>query len=139
MDMTAGMPLGAAVAAAAAGAGLGGLARWRVSEAVARRTGGRFPWGTLTVNISGCLLLGAFGAAATTTPGFASPALWLFGAGGFLGSYTTVSSFSLQTLELLQMRAFGRAALNVALSLVLCLGATWLGWQAARAALGAAV
>jgi CrcB protein len=101
---------------------LGGAARYFVSGAVARSVGETFPWGTLIINVSGALLIGIFGGLArNSTSILAQPDVWLLAVTGFLGCYTTVSSFSLQTLTLAnngQMpRALGYVALSVALSL----------------------
>jgi CrcB protein len=101
---------------------LGGAARYFVSGAVARSVGETFPWGTLIINVSGALLIGIFGGLARdSTSILAQPDVWLLAVTGFLGCYTTVSSFSLQTLSLArdsQMpRALGYIVLSVALSL----------------------
>jgi len=80
---------------------LGGVARYFISGFVARRVGETFPWGTLFINVSGAFLIGIFGALAEDRASIlASPDPWLFAVTGFLGCYTTVSSFSLQTLAL---------------------------------------
>ena len=111
------------------GSVLGGCARYFVSGAVARRLGETFPWGTMTINVTGAFVIGILGALATH-PGsiFASPGPWLFAVTGFLGCYTTVSSFSLQTLTLARggepLHAFG----NVVLSVGLCLAAVACGF-----------
>lgn len=109
------------------GGALGGIARYWLSTVVARRFGAAFPWGTLVVNVSGALLIGVIAAVLQDR----AHAVWFWAVYGFLGSYTTVSSFSLQTLELLHTGAPGRALGNVVLSLVCCLGAAacglWLG------------
>ena len=104
------------------GSALGGCARYFLSGAIARRFGETFPWGTMTVNVSGAFLIGVFGALATHPASrLASPDLWLLAVTGFLGCYTTVSSFSLQTLTLANngqtSRALGYIVLSVALSL----------------------
>jgi CrcB protein len=106
----------------AIGSALGGIARYFVSGVVARRLGETFPWGTLCVNVSGAFLIGIFAAlAGDNTSIFASPDPWLFAVTGFLGCYTTVSSFSLQTLSLARDgesgRAMGYSVLSIALSL----------------------
>jgi CrcB protein len=106
----------------AIGSALGGIARYFVSGVVARRLGETFPWGTLCVNVSGAFLIGIFAAlAADNSSIFASPDPSLFAVTGFLGCYTTVSSFSLQTLSLARDgesgRAMGYSVLSVALSL----------------------
>ncbi len=118
-----------ALAWVALGSALGGAARFAVSGLVARAIGGAFPWGTMGVNVTGSLALGALAARADI--GAVSPALWQVAALGFLGSYTTVSSFSLQTLALVRDGAHARAASNVALSLALCLAAAAAGYLAA--------
>jgi len=111
------------------GSAAGGMARFWLGDAVARRYGERFPWNTLVVNVSGALAIGICAALLLTGhPGEAVPLTWRLGIVGFLGSYTTVSSFSLQTLALAHDRAWGRAAGNIALSLSLCIGGAGLGW-----------
>lgn len=119
----------------ATGSALGGAARFLVSGLVARAIGETFPWGTMTVNVTGSLALGAL--AARVDSGGLEPALWQLAAVGFLGSYTTVSSFSLQTLALVRDGDVARAAGNVALSLALCLGAAAAGFAAGPALAGA--
>lgn len=111
------------------GSAAGGMARFWLADAVAHRYGERFPWGTLVVNASGALAAGICAALLSNSqPDDAAALAWRLGIVGFLGSYTTVSSFSLQTLALAHDRAWGRAAGNIALSLGLCLGAVSLGW-----------
>ncbi|MBR0849077.1 fluoride efflux transporter CrcB [Bradyrhizobium diazoefficiens] len=111
------------------GSVLGGTARYFVSGVVARRLGETFPWGTMTINVTGAFLIGIFGALATH-PGsvFASPDPWLFAVTGFLGCYTTVSSFSLQTLTLARSGEPLAALGNVAFSVGLCLAAVSCGF-----------
>ena len=113
----------------AIGSALGGMARYWCSGVAARLIGETFPWGTMTINVTGAFLIGIFGALATH-PGslFASPTPWLFAVTGFLGCYTTVSSFSLQTLTLArngeQLHALG----NIVFSVGLCLAAVSCGF-----------
>ena len=116
------------------GGGLGSAARLAVSEMVARRIGDGFPWGTLVVNLTGSLAIGFL---ATIT---APDNHWLAGSGarhfimlGLLGGYTTFSSFSLQTLELMRAGDWPRAGGNVVLSVTLCLAGAWLGHVLAHA------
>lgn len=102
-----------------AGAALGGMARLGVCEAAARWCGERFPWGTLAVNISGALAIGlVFGLVSGGADVAAGPhgAAWQLAGIGFLGSYTTVSSFSLQTLALAHDRSWRRVTANIAAS-----------------------
>ncbi len=114
------------------GSVLGAIARYFVSGFVARRVGETFPWGTLFINVSGAFLIGIFGALAEDNASvLASPDPWLFAVTGFLGCYTTVSSFSLQSLALARDGEGGRSALYVGISVVLCLAAVALGFSLA--------
>lgn len=107
----------------------GGIARYFVSGVVARHVGETFPWGTIIVNVSGAFLIGVFGALATNDASlFASPNPWLLAVTGFLGCYTTVSSFSLQTLNLIRDGQTRRAIGNVVFSVVFCLSAVTSGF-----------
>ncbi|KHJ52346.1 camphor resistance protein CrcB [Vreelandella venusta] len=109
----------------ALGGALGGMGRFAVSNAAAKRLGKVFPWGTLIVNASGALLAGWL----LAHYGLQHHApTWAFAIIGLLGGYTTVSSFSLQTLELYQSGQAARAALNVASTLGLGLLMATLGW-----------
>jgi fluoride exporter len=111
------------------GSALGGIARYFLSGLVARRVGETFPWGTLSVNISGALLIGVFGALAQNNASlFASSNPWLFAVTGFLGCYTTVSSFSLQTLALARDGERSRATGYVVASVVLSIAAAAVGF-----------
>lgn len=109
------------------GSALGGMARFWLSGFVGRRVGETFPWGTLAVNASGTLLIGFAVAATAGGAGGHAAALWHLAVVGFLGSYTTVSSFSLQTLVLAQAGEPRRATGNVVLSLGACLAAAGFG------------
>ena len=117
------------VIAIVVGSVLGGCARYFISGAIARRLGETFPWGTMTINVSGAFLIGILGALATH-PGsvFAAPNPWLFAVTGFLGCYTTVSSFSLQTLTLARNGEPVHALGNVVFSVGLCLAAVSCGF-----------
>ncbi|MGE0747339.1 MAG: CrcB family protein [Rhodospirillales bacterium] len=116
----------AGLAWVALGSALGGAARFIVSELALRWLGGPMPWGTLAVNVTGAFALGALAAAGHGGTG-ALAAVWQLAAVGVLGSYTTVSSFSLQTLSLWRAGAHGAAMANVALSLALGLAAAAAG------------
>ena len=121
----------------ALGSALGGMARFWLSGFVGRRIGESFPWGTMAVNASGAFAIGVIASAAASGQGiFATPEPWQFAVIGSLGSYTTVSSFSLQTLALARNGELARAAGNVALSLTLCLGAVALGFALGAGAFG---
>jgi CrcB protein len=120
----------------ALGSAFGGTARFFLSGFVGRRIGETFPWGTMVVNVTGAFAIGVFAAAASGHAALQLPASWQFAVVGILGSYTTVSSFSLQTLALARDGEFLRAGGNVLLSLALCLSAVTLGFGAGAAAIG---
>lgn len=121
-------------AAIAAGSGLGGVARHLLTEAVARAVGAGFPWGTVLVNVSGSIAIGVLagmtsaGGPASLTP-LGRHALMT----GLLGGFTTFSTFSIQTVALLQQGQLAAAAANVALSVVLSLAGCWAGFAAVLA------
>ena len=120
----------------ALGSVLGGTARFWLSGFVARRVGETFPWGTIVANVSGAFLLGILAASAASHGIFAAVKPWQFAAIGILGTYTTVSSFSLQTLSLARDGEMMRAAGNMVLSLSLCLLAVTGGFAAGLYVLG---
>jgi CrcB protein len=110
------------------GGALGAGARLALSNLVAARFGEVFPWGTLLVNVSGCLILGIFaGLSGPDGPWFLPPWVRQFVMLGLLGGYTTYSSFSWQTILLLQDGQYLSALGNIFGTLLLCLGATWGG------------
>jgi CrcB protein len=116
----------------AIGSAIGGVSRFWCSGVAARLFGETFPWGTLIVNVSGSLLIGII--AALTGPDgriFISSTARLALMAGFCGGYTTFSSFSLQTLALLQDGEWWLAGANIALSVVACLLAVWAGYAVA--------
>ena len=120
----------------AAGSALGGMARYWCSGFVAERAGEAFPWGTLIINVLGSFVIGLFGGLTGPDGRFlVSPEVRIFVMVGLCGGYTTFSSFSLQTLTLMQDGEWARAGANVVLSVVLCLLAVWLGVAAAGTAL----
>ena len=121
----------------AAGSALGGMARYWCSGLIAHRIGETFPWGTLTVNVAGSFAIGLF-AALVEPEGrfFISPAARQFIMIGIFGGFTTFSAFSVQTLALMREGEVLRAGMNVALSVVLCLVAVWLGYLLASSANG---
>lgn len=110
------------------GSAFGGLARLCLGLLVDRRFGMRFPWGTLLINLSGSFAIGL--SAGMAAPGETPQASWVtaFWLIGFLGSYTTVSAFSMQTLMLYHRHQVGQAAANVLASVSGCLIAAAGGW-----------
>jgi len=110
------------------GGGLGSLARWWASGFIAERFGETFPWGTLLVNVSGSFAIGLFATLTGPDGRWMAPASFRqFFMLGICGGYTTFSSFSLQTLNLVEDGQWFKAGANAALSLVLCLVGVWLG------------
>ncbi|RMF11458.1 MAG: fluoride efflux transporter CrcB [Alphaproteobacteria bacterium] len=115
----------------AAGSALGGLLRFTVSGLVARFVGETFPFGTLTVNVTGSFLIGLVAAlSAPEGRWMIAPEIRLFLMLGIFGGFTTFSSFSLQTLSLVQDGEWVAAFLNIVGSVALCLIAVWIGWAA---------
>jgi CrcB protein len=115
---------------AVAGA-IGALMRFWVSGWVYGLFGRSFPYGTLAVNIVGSLVMGLSFVLLVERLGSA-PEWRAFVMVGFLGAFTTFSTFSLETVQLLEGGEFARALLNVMVSVVLCLGAAWFGMVVGR-------
>lgn len=113
-----------------AGAAVGAPLRYLTDRAVQARHNSLFPWGTFTVNAAGSLVLGAVSGAAVSSGTYA-----LLGT-GLCGALTTYSTFSYETLRLAE-RGRGRlAAVNVTASVLIGLGAVFLGAELARALSG---
>jgi len=113
----------------AIGGAIGSVARFWISGAVARQWGETFPWGTFAVNVSGSLLIGFL--TALSEPGgrrFIGPSGVQFLMIGICGGYTTFSSFSRETFNLLRDREWLYAGGNVILSVTACMIAVWLGY-----------
>jgi CrcB protein len=113
------------------GGGLGATARYGLQGVVHRLAGAGFPYGTLTVNLLGSLLIGML--MVSLEDRFASsPEMRLFLAVGILGGFTTFSSFSFETMALLRGGDFLAGGVNICASVAGCLGATWLGMVVGR-------
>ncbi len=111
----------------AIGGAAGTLARYGIAVAAAPISHG-LPWGTIAINIVGSFVIGFFGTLTLSHGRFpASESLRLFVMVGLCGGFTTFSSFSLQTLDLLRAGSLTRATANVLLSVVLCLAAVAIG------------
>jgi CrcB protein len=109
------------------GAGLGGVLRYGVANAVHLVCDREFPWGILVVNISGSFLIGLVFVLMMHRFTHDTNHLSALLVVGFLGGYTTFSAFSLETVMLLESGAVMGALSNIFLTVILCLTATWLG------------
>ncbi|GDY31624.1 fluoride efflux transporter CrcB [Gandjariella thermophila] len=114
------------------GAMAGAPLRYLTDRTVQSRHDSVFPWGTLTVNVAGCLILGALAGAGRALPGSAFAVLGT----GFCGALTTYSTFSYETLRLVEERAYFYAGANVLVSVVAGIGATLLGYTVVGALAG---
>jgi CrcB protein len=117
--------------AVAIGGAIGSVARFLLGAFVQQRAGTTFPVGTLIINITGSLLLGFLLRYALATPAI-SPTTRVLLTTGFCGGYTTFSTFSYETLSLIEENELGRAALYVGLSITVALIGTYLGMLGAR-------
>ena len=116
------------------GGALGTGARYLLTTAIVRCTGGGFPWGTLTVNVAGSFLLAALLEAALTH-GAIPPAVQVVLATGVMGGFTTYSSFNQEALNLLTQGAPRVGLAYIAATLMGCMVAGLAGSMAARWAL----
>ena len=119
------------ILAVAVGGSIGAITRYLVSTWAAERFDANFPYGTLFVNVAGCLMIGFF-MTLTTERLIVSPYWRLIFAVGFVGGLTTFSSFSYETLRLLKDADIMLAFYNTGLNLVLGFVATWAGIVLAR-------
>ncbi len=119
------------IVAVAVGGGCGSVARFLVAREMERWLGNFLPYGTLIVNVLGSLALGWLATVFLARPEI-NIALRLGIAVGFLGAFTTFSTFSLESVQLMLNGAVWRAALNVAVNTVVCLSMCYLGMQLAR-------
>ena len=115
----------------AIGGALGSMARYGLGGLVSEKFGHSFPWGTLVINVTGSFVIGFLGAL-TAPGGKMTPQSRVLATQllvtGVCGGYTTFSSFSLQTLNLLRDREWLYAGGNILLSVILCMIAVWLGY-----------
>jgi fluoride exporter len=117
----------------AIGSALGGMGRFWMSGAVLRLLPVAFPWGTLLINVLGSFVIGLFGSVTDMDgryPLVGMPAgitIRQFVMIGLCGGFTTFSSFSLQTLILMQDHRWLEAGMNILASVAICLIAVWLG------------
>lgn len=119
------------ILAIASGGAIGALLRFWMSTGVYAVTGRAFPYGTLIVNVVGSLIMG-FLYIWLLERTLAGPTLRAFLLIGLLGAFTTFSSFSIETLNLVQAGESGKALLNTLFSVILCVGAAAAGVTIAR-------
>lgn len=109
-----------------AGGGLGAVTRYWLTGFVHDRIGGDFPFGTLSVNVVGCLFIGLL-MYLLEDRFLVYPSLRVFLTIGILGGFTTFSSFSFETVAMLRDGQILYAATNIIVSVVTCIGGTWIG------------
>ncbi len=115
----------------ASGGAVGAIFRYLFSQFVYSALGRSFPYGTLAVNFVGSFFIGIFFVLLTEKMTLGSD-IRSFILIGLLGAFTTFSTFSLETLLLIQQGQLTKALLNIFFSVVLCLFATWIGIMIAR-------
>jgi fluoride exporter len=115
----------------ALGGALGSIARYWVGATVTNRLGARFPYGTLVINITACVFIGFALTLLGKRAGMSSAWRYLVPV-GFVGAYSTFSTYEWETMSLLQTGGFPTAALYAFGSLILGLAAVWCGMLAAE-------
>jgi CrcB protein len=125
------VPVGTILGVTIAGA-LGALARYGIGGWLAGRSASAFPWETLVINVSGSFLLGLVFVVLTERVA-AAPSVRASLMVGFLGAYTTFSTFGLETMRLVEEGSIWLAALNVLASVLAALLAVWVGMAIGRA------
>lgn len=109
------------------GGGLGCLMRFWVSYGAHLLMGNNFPYGTLIVNVTGSFLMGLILTIILKHFSYLELGLRAFLLAGFLGGYTTFSSFSIESVHLIERGEISKSLLNIGLSMTMCLTVTWLG------------
>jgi CrcB protein len=117
--------------AIALGGAIGALSRYGLMSLVSHLAGSRLPWGTLIVNVSGALLIGVLYVLVSEKMLLSNEARALLIV-GFLGAFTTFSTFSLDTMLLIQQGWLMQAVGYMLASVMICVLATWLGMALAR-------
>lgn len=114
------------------GAVVGAPLRYLTDRAVQNRHDSLFPWGTFSVNIVGSLILGCLAGAGSALP----PEVMALVGVGFCGALTTFSTFSYETLRLVEENAYFYATVNIIVSVLGAVGAALLGYVTVHAAVG---
>lgn len=109
------------------GAGTGGVLRYLISRTVYQFVKGDFPFGTLVVNVSGCFIMGLLFVVLFDRMVESASSLRALLLIGLLGGYTTFSSFSIETITLIENGEMTGGLVNIFLSVGMCLLATWFG------------
>lgn len=113
------------------GGGFGALVRYVLAGWVQESSGNGFPWGTMAVNVIGSLLIGLVMSLSSRTL-WITPQMRLLLATGFLGGFTTFSTFSYETLSLIQDGEMAFASFNIICTVTACLVGTWAGMAVGR-------
>ena len=113
------------------GGALGSMARYWVGSTIANRTGTKFPYGTFFINITACVIIG-FSLTFLSRRAELNPAWRFLVPVGFIGAYSTFSTYEWETLSTIRTGAFLLAALYAGSSLILGLAAVWGGSQLAE-------
>jgi CrcB protein len=123
----------------AIGSAIGGVSRYALTRMMLP-VSAQFPWSTICINVLGSFVIGFFGTLTIAGGRYAvSENIRLFVMVGICGGFTTFSSFSLQSFDLMRSGMWGRALLNIGLSVVLCLLAVGLGHYLASRVTGSVV
>jgi CrcB protein len=110
------------------GSAIGGALRFALGREMLPQHTASFPWSTVLINVLGSFVIGFFGTLTVAGSRFqVSDSVRIFVMIGLCGGFTTFSSFSMQSYDLLRGGAWGKALLNMGLSVLLCLGAVALG------------
>jgi CrcB protein len=110
------------------GSAIGGALRFALGREMLPQHTASFPWSTVLINVLGSFVIGFFGTLTVAGSRFqVSDSVRIFVMIGLCGGFTTFSSFSMQSYDLLRSGAWGKALLNMGLSVLLCLGAVALG------------
>ena len=109
------------------GGAIGAMLRFWLGQTITKQVGHGFPYGTLLVNLLGCLAMGLLAGWLVKTMPTHAPEIRAFVGVGILGGFTTFSAFSLETVTLMERGELVPAAIYVAASVIGCIFAVWIG------------